>query len=276
MRWPTLASISLALGCAVAPPSADSERVAAAQAFQREYDQSLRDEDVSFLTAVAAHYLGDGEPLEFRLGESSLRLLAGPDALQIAIDEREYVVGDAELIEVDAAGRFRLAVSRQDQDFRVLVHDRDAEARRDFTGIDWYPIDPHAIVDARFEPLAIREAQQLQTSRGVTKTLWLAGVYRFELAGRPQALQVFGYGPQPHEGEPLLIPFRDRTTGRGSYAAGRYLEPNAGETVLDFNRATNPLCAYSEHYNCPMPPAFNRLDVEIAAGASIRRDPGPS
>ena len=47
----------------------------------------------------------------------------------------------------------------------------------------------------------------------------------------------------------------------------------AGERVLDFNRATNPLCAYSEHYNCPMPPAFNRLEVALKAGA---RAPQPS
>jgi hypothetical protein len=197
-----------------------------------------------------------------------VRLLAGPAALEVSIDERGHVVADAQVLEVDASGRWRLAVSRQDADWRVLVHDRDAEARRRFTGIAWFPIDARLIVEARFELLAIREPQSLQTSRGVTKTLYLAGVYRFELDGRPLALQVFGYGPEPSEGEALLIPFRDQTTGHTSYGAGRYLEPSGGETVLDFNRATNPLCAYSEHYNCPMPPAFNRLDgFDITAGA---------
>jgi uncharacterized protein (DUF1684 family) len=266
MRWPIFTSLLLALGCAGAP-APDPERVAAAQAFQHHYDQSLRDDDVSFLTAVAAHYLAEGEPLEFELGGSQVRLVVEADALRVAIGEREQIVAEPKVIEVDADARWRLAISRQDTSFRVLVHDREAAARREFEGIDWFPIDALAIVDARFEPLAVREPQQLQTSRGVTKTLWLAGVYRFELDGRPLALQVFGYAAEPREGEPMLIPFRDRTTGKTSYAAGRYLEPHAGETVLDFNRATNPLCAYSEHYNCPMPPAFNRLDVEIAAGA---------
>lgn len=274
MRWPTLPCMLLATACA-GTPTPEAERAAAARAFQLDYDQSLRDDDVSVLTAVAAHYLGEGEPLEFELGGSALHLLAGPDALRVGISEREQIVGEAQVIEVDAGGRWRLAVSRQDHDWRVLVHDRDAEARRSFTGIAWFPIDERLIVDARFEPLAVREPESLQTSRGVTKTLWLAGVYRFELEGKPLALQVFGYGPEPSAGEPLLIPFRDRTTGETSYAAGRYLEPSAGETVLDFNRATNPLCAYSEHYNCPMPPAFNRLDrfdIAITAGARAPAD----
>lgn len=277
MRRPTLTCMLLTIACAGTPAS-NPDRVAAAQAFQNDYDQALRAEEVSFLTAVAAHYLGEGESLELEAGPSTLRLVAGSDTLKVGIDGREHVIADAQVLEVDADGRWRLAISRQDDDWRVLVHDRDAEARRTFTGIGWFPIDPHAIVEARFEPLVVREPHQLQTSRGVTKTLHLAGVYRFEFDGQSLALQTFAYGPEPSEGEPLLIPFRDATTGKTSYAAGRYLEPISGETVLDFNRATNPLCAYSEHYNCPMPPAFNRLDrfdIAISAGARAPADHDP-
>jgi uncharacterized protein len=81
---------------------------------------------------------------------------------------------------------------------------------------------------------------------------------------------VFGYAPEPAPDEPLLVPFRDETSSHESYTAGRYLEPTlpvAGQLLLDFNRATNPLCAYSEHYNCPVPPRFNTLPVAIRAGA---------
>jgi uncharacterized protein (DUF1684 family) len=273
MRWLIVATLSSMIACVSAPDStpAIAERVAAAQAFQHDYDQSLRADDASFLTTVAAHYLGEADLLELEVGGSALRLIAASDALQIRIDERVHVVRDAELLVVDEAGRWRVGISRQDPDWRMLVHDRDAEARREFTGIAWFPINPALILDAQFEPAAVREPKQLQTSRGVTKTLYLAGVYRFELEGRPLELQVFGYAPEPSEAEPLLIPFRDSTTGSTSYGAGRYLEPELvsgpGPVVLDFNRATNPLCAYSEHYNCPMPPAFNRLDIAITAGA---------
>ncbi|MFV8751953.1 DUF1684 domain-containing protein [Nannocystaceae bacterium ST9] len=262
-------STTITIACATTPEitPAQAERVSAAQAFQRDYDQSLRADETSVLTAVAAHYFGEGEPLEFELEGTRIHLLAGPEGLTLRVDEREQVVRESGVVPVDGEGRWRLGVSIQDREFRVLVHDRDAAARREFTGIAWFPIAADRIVDARFEPLVPREGEPLQTSRGVTKTLYLAGIYRFELEGRPLALQAFAYAAEPSEGEPLLIPFRDTTTGETSYGAGRYLEPNAGELVLDFNRATNPLCAYSEHYNCPMPPAFNRLDVAIEAGA---------
>jgi uncharacterized protein (DUF1684 family) len=36
--------------------------------------------------------------------------------------------------------------------------------------------------------------------------------------------------------------------------------------VLDFNLATNPLCNYSPHYNCPIPLRENMLPVAIRAG----------
>ena len=63
--------------------------------------------------------------------------------------------------------------------------------------------------------------------------------------------------------------FRDATTGRETYAVGRYVEPESlgdDRYVLDFNLAYNPACAFSEHYNCPIPSAANRLAVAIRAG----------
>jgi uncharacterized protein (DUF1684 family) len=58
-------------------------------------------------------------------------------------------------------------------------------------------------------------------------------------------------------------------SGKESYAMGRYLEAeqrDGGLFVLDFNNAYNPACAFSEHYNCPVPPAENHLPVRIRAG----------
>ena len=67
---------------------------------------------------------------------------------------------------------------------------------------------------------------------------------------------------------PLFVPFRDATSGGDSYGAGRYLRvvPEGDDTVVDFNRATNPWCAYSPYYNCVLPPAENVLDSAIRAG----------
>jgi uncharacterized protein (DUF1684 family) len=76
-----------------------------------------------------------------------------------------------------------------------------------------------------------------------------------------------------HEGGSLFVPFRDKTTGQQTYPAGRYMELHAegdledGATVpLDFNLAYSPFCAYSDAYECPLPPEENWLEVVIPAG----------
>ena len=72
------------------------------------------------------------------------------------------------------------------------------------------------------------------------------------------------------DGSWLLI-LADRTTGKGSYPAGRYLDlvapaDDAGTVVIDLNRAYNPPCAFTAHATCPLPPSGNRLDLRVEAG----------
>ncbi|PRQ03145.1 DUF1684 domain-containing protein [Enhygromyxa salina] len=258
-------------GAESSPDSADTAAIDPARAFQRTYDRELREDDRSFLTVVAAHYLAHGEALELEVGAAALRFDATPAQLLMTTNATELAsISETTLIPVGDDGRFAVGISPQSESWRVQVHDRDAELRASFPGVDWFPLDPAVIVSARFEPTPTREPTLLQTSRGLTKTLYVVGVAHFELDGHALSLQALGYAPTPTPDEPLLIPFRDETTGHESYAAGRYLElhaPNGATLELDFNRATNPLCAYSEHFNCPVPPRVNSLAVAIRAGA---------
>ena len=74
----------------------------------------------------------------------------------------------------------------------------------------------------------------------------------------------------------LLLVFSDATSGDTTYGVGRFMRPvpdaqapdaqQPGHVTLDFNRAYLPPCAFSYHFNCPMPPAQNRLTVPVAAG----------
>lgn len=254
------------------------EAAAAARGFQVEYERELRADEHSFLTVVAAHYLAIGQQLQLAWNGSTwapaesegIRFESTAEALVVERPQGEQRIEERGVIEADVEGRFTFTASRQESDWRVFVHDRDAPLRQAFPGIAWFPIDAALIVEARFDARSPREPSVVQTSRGVTKTLYVAGEATFELGGQQHDLLVFGYAPEPAPDEPLLIPFRDKTSGHESYAAGRYLEPTlpAGAALqLDFNRATNPLCAYSEHYNCPVPPRFNTLPVAIRAGA---------
>ena len=93
-----------------------------------------------------------------------------------------------------------------------------------------------------------------------------AGLVRFDVDGESAQATLFSDDDDPG----LFLPFRDATSGRETYGAGRYLDvqpPDAdGDVVIDFNLAYNPYCAYSEGFSCPLPPAENRLDVPIRAG----------
>ncbi|MFP5374776.1 MAG: DUF1684 domain-containing protein, partial [Gammaproteobacteria bacterium] len=87
----------------------------------------------------------------------------------------------------------------------------------------------------------------------------------FERDGAEYRIEALDDGSQE-----LFLIFADRTSGHGSYPAGRYLytpRPGAdGRMTVDFNRAYNPPCAFTAFATCPLPPPENRLDLSIEAG----------
>ena len=90
------------------------------------------------------------------------------------------------------------------------------------------------------------------------------GVVEFEYDGEQHTLEVF------ESGEDFFILFADATNGIETYPAGRFLSAervNAdGLTVLDFNKAYNPPCAFNDFATCPLPPRQNHLEIAIPAG----------
>ncbi|RME77496.1 MAG: DUF1684 domain-containing protein [Chloroflexi bacterium] len=139
------------------------------------------------------------------------------------------------------------------------------EDRGNFTGLNYYPVDPALRLELTLEPAEVQEELTIQTSTGDEQTYIRLGTVSFEVEGQPARLAVY---KSPHHDE-LFIPFRDATSGQETYGAGRYLEPvdlGNGKLLVDFNLAYNPYCAYSEHYSCPLPPLENWLKVPIRAG----------
>jgi uncharacterized protein (DUF1684 family) len=96
------------------------------------------------------------------------------------------------------------------------------------------------------------------------------GEFRFKVGDREQTIQA--YKSDPAE-ERLFILFRDATSGKETYGGGRYLDLESdrdqtaeGKWILDFNKAYNPWCVYSENYTCPLVPPENQLEIPIYAG----------
>ncbi len=147
------------------------------------------------------------------------------------------------------------------------------EDREDFHGLNYYPVDMQYRVIATLVPEPHPGVFRVQTTTGDHKEYTRIGRLNFEING--QSLSLVAFMPpadEPLHGNRIFVPFRDKTSGKETYGAGRYLDLNKrpGEQyVLDFNRAYNPFCAYSPYYSCPLPPGENILPIEIQAGEKL-------
>ena len=145
------------------------------------------------------------------------------------------------------------------------------EIRGSFGGLRYFEHDPAARVLAEVQP-ADPKTYDIETSGNGSYRFTRFGVASFELLGAAVQLELYwleGYGGG------VFLPFRDGTSGRSTYGAGRYLldtvkgadlGSESGRLVLDFNFAYNPSCAYDPRWVCPLAPPLNRLDIAVEAG----------
>ena len=160
---------------------------------------------------------------------------------------------------------------RADKDAFFREHARSPlthEQRATFEGLAYYPENGALVIRAVLETdgVDLDEVIIMQTTTGGTQTYRRAGIVRFEVEGVPAQVTLFASS----DANDLFLPFRDATSGKETYGAGRYLEVEpAGldrRVVVDFNYAYNPYCAYNPDWSCPIPPGENRLAVPIRAG----------
>ncbi|NKX90845.1 DUF1684 domain-containing protein [Nocardia coubleae] len=158
-----------------------------------------------------------------------------------------------------------LEVIRRSGQFAVRVHDPAAPTLVAFTGVPAYPADPRWVVTGRFTPF---EQPRTVTTGAVVEGLEhhhpAAGVIEFRLGDSHEALLAFG---TPDD---LKVLFTDATSGITTYPAARSLAIGAvaadGTVTLDFNRAVNLPCAFTDYATCPVAPRENRLRAAVEAG----------
>lgn len=150
------------------------------------------------------------------------------------------------------------------------------DEKQDFKGISFFPVNKKLIVMADFTKIKDGKTLPFSTSAQKTKYYKEYGKLHFNINHEHFELIVYQSDP-PIEGyeTSLFVPFMDNTNGETSYGGGRYLDLEIEEiqnnkVIVNFNKAYNPYCAYSKHYNCPIPPANNHLDTEILAGVSYQ------
>jgi len=137
--------------------------------------------------------------------------------------------------------------------------------------LTYFPPDPDYVAPASLKLASTREVVDMPTSTGEVRKEERVGVLEFSLRGQPLTLSAFVEAGSQDMSR-LFVPFRDLTSGTETYQAGRYLDLDRTATGLynvDFNRAYHPYCYYNSTFDCPYPPAENRLPIPIRAGERL-------
>lgn len=148
----------------------------------------------------------------------------------------------------------------------LRVKDANAKSRTGFLGLDYYDIDPSFRFDAKYIAHEPGRTIEIANIIGTLDPMPNPGAVEFVKDGKTYRLEAVDEG----DGQLFLI-FADRTSGKETYGAGRFLyaaPPAEGSdrVVVDFNRAYNPPCVFTPHATCPLAPPENRLDLAITAG----------
>lgn len=161
-------------------------------------------------------------------------------------------------------GELMMWIHASGQRFTVRLKDKKSALRKNFTGLHWFPIDGRYRVTAKYVRYDKPKQIEIQNLAGDSLQLPVSGYVAFTLRGQELRLDA-----QTDDKGTLSFVFRDLTSGKETYGAGRFLDTDPvknGEVVLDFNEAYNPPCAYNPYTTCPIPPPQNRLRVRIEAG----------
>ncbi|MBK8491093.1 MAG: DUF1684 domain-containing protein [Saprospirales bacterium] len=175
--------------------------------------------------------------------------------------------------QVDSSYVAEILQHRQDYARDLIEGERAPLRARDTAYLDFFPPDPAYKVLADFTSTPEAEPFEMPTSSGRTKTFVQYGWLHFSLAADTFRLAVYRNLMLTMDiyKKHLFLPFKDGSSGESTYGGGRYLDLSMeniqdGKIILNFNLAYNPYCAFSNGYNCPIPPSVNRLDVAIEAG----------
>lgn len=295
----SLLSAAMALGAVDTPPPPDAAHRAGIEQWRSERLGRLRDPN-GWLTLVGLHWIEPGWQRVGSAADNDVQLAVGPghlgriglvdgvvhfepdaksgatiEGVAAAKDDAPGVVllpDSAGQPSVVRMGNTNFVVIERSGRFGLRVKDPEAATRTGFSGIDQFDIDPRWRFDAKFEPHPAGRTIDIASVINTIEPMPNPGAVVFEMDGKSYRLEAVDEG----DGQLFLI-FADRTNGKSTYGPGRFLyadKPVDNRTVVDFNRAYNPPCAFNDYSTCPLPPPENRLDLAITAGEKKYAGPG--
>jgi uncharacterized protein (DUF1684 family) len=291
LRPPGAAAAGGAVGPLRVPNAAVGDSLRAAYAKDRDLTaQDLKSGATSYLAAVARTDFGDRSALVVgRAADCDLRV---DDPAFAAHHLRVTVAGDSFRVEAvdDTAhfltrqggpvrsaalppsfvkvGRFTLRLSHQ-RFPALIVFDPQSPHFAEYHGLSWYPPDLDYRFSVPLTPNPHADTTIIMSTRGNARRAVLAGWFDLQIQGKAVRLEAHRLLEPGVDERSVSVFFRDATTGKETYAVGRYVDPERlpnGDWLVDFNNAYNPACATSPYYNCPIPSKANTLKVAIRAG----------
>jgi uncharacterized protein (DUF1684 family) len=273
---------------------------AKAQAFAAG-ERAWRDERRAKLTRpdgwtslVGLHWLEEGEHYVGSDADNGIRIAAGPahvgmisrngarvrfvpeKSAALSLDGQPLTGAVTLVSDADAGangpsrlgfdeGKGVITVIKRGDRYALRVKHADAPTRIGFKNIEYWPGGKEWVVKAKFIPHEAGKTIPIANIVGTTDNVANPGAVEFQHDGKTVRIEALD------EGDGVLsLVFADRTSGHGSYPAGRFLDapmPDANATVvLDFNKSYNPPCAFTAFATCPLPPPENRLDLQVVAG----------
>ena len=162
-----------------------------------------------------------------------------------------------------ALGSLRWNIIQREEKIGVRLRDLASVVLTSFNGTERFALDSNLKLLAHLEP-AQQNKLLIANVLGQISPLASPGKLVFNIMGTTYTLDAL------EEGDELFILFGDATSGKETYPAGRFLytnKPDAnGNTIIDFNKAFNPPCAFTKFATCPLPPKQNILPIAIKAG----------
>jgi len=286
--------VAAASGVTPAPPQAlDADSAAAVTAaIQKDREDTrdwLKSSPTSYLAAVSRRDFGDQTSLtvgrapdcDVRIDDPEfmphhLRVTVMGDSFSVrALDSgATFKAGDADVREAKlgpdriSVGRFSLRLSHQ-RFPAIIVFDPQSPRYKEYKGIPYFPADLSYRYVLPLTRIPEPDTVIIMSTRGNQRRALRVGWFDFLVGRKPVRLEATRLLEPGNGDDDFGIFFHDATCGKESYELGRYVGVEAlpdGRFVLDFNMTYNPACAYSEYYNCPIPPKGNRIDVAIRAG----------
>jgi len=221
--------------------------------------------DVIFPAEKAPNFMGS-----FILKDGIVRAKILPN-VEVLLDDKP--VSDVAL-ESDAGGNPTVLhhgtlswyVIQRSNDLAIRLKDSANPVIKSFHGIERYPVESSWRLEAKFEAYNPQKSISVPTILGTIEEEPSAGALVFKIQNQTYRLDVVGNLGD----EQFFIIFGDETNKDETYESGRYVyvdnPGNGGKTILDFNKAYNPPCAFTEFATCPFPPPQNVLPLRVTAG----------